>query len=220
MPSTGSNRRGSRFEVVKAADFDSVAGELAEVSARWLQARKGQEKGFSLGSFNPDYLRRFDTAVLRKDGRIVAFANLWRSAGQEELSADLMRFDANVSRVLMDGLFVAHDALRPLAGLCLFQPRRRAPRRPRRPSARIDLGAARHLHLPSRRQLLPFRGTARLQAEVRSGLDAAISRLPARAGDPAGAARRRPPHFRASDAAPDVPAPKAAARQRETEPTR
>ncbi len=94
------------FEVVAAADFDSIAGELSEVSTRWLQAKKGQEKSFSIGSFDPGYLRRFDTAVLRKDGRIVAFANLWRSAGQEELSADLMRFDANVSKVLMDGLFV------------------------------------------------------------------------------------------------------------------
>lgn len=99
-------REGVAFDVVKAADFDRVAGELAGVSARWLQTKKGQEKGFSLGSFNPDYLRRFDTAVLRKDGRIVAFANLWRTAGKEELAADLMRFDANVSKVLMDGLFV------------------------------------------------------------------------------------------------------------------
>jgi phosphatidylglycerol lysyltransferase len=99
-------KEGISFAVVPAAEFDSICSELAEVSARWLSTKKGQEKGFSLGAFNPDYLRRFDTAVLRKEGRIVAFANLWRGADQEELSADLMRFDADVSKVLMDGLFV------------------------------------------------------------------------------------------------------------------
>ena len=99
-------REGIVFDVVEAARFGEIADELAEVSAKWLRTKKGHEKGFSLGNFNRDYLSRFDTAVLRKDGRIVAFANLWRTARQEELSADLMRFDANVSKVLMDGLFV------------------------------------------------------------------------------------------------------------------
>jgi len=99
-------REGIAFDVVPAADFDSILPELSGVSNRWLQTKKGQEKGFALGHFDPAYLRRFDTAILRKEGRIVAFANLWRTAGHEEISADLMRFDANVSKVLMDGLFV------------------------------------------------------------------------------------------------------------------
>jgi len=43
--------------------------------------------------------------VLRKDGAIVAFANLWRGAGREEMSIDLMRFLPDVSRVIMDVLF-------------------------------------------------------------------------------------------------------------------
>lgn len=99
-------KEGIGFEVVPAARFAGIADELQQVSAKWLANKTGQEKGFSLGSFDRTYLGRFDTAVLRKGGRIVAFANLWRTADHNELSADLMRYEPDVSKVLMDGLFV------------------------------------------------------------------------------------------------------------------
>lgn len=99
-------KEGISFDVVPAENFGAIVGEIEQVSAKWLANKTGQEKGFSLGSFNPAYLSRFDTAVLCKDGRIVAFANIWRTADRNEISADLMRYEPDVSKVLMDGLFV------------------------------------------------------------------------------------------------------------------
>ncbi|PWR19836.1 bifunctional lysylphosphatidylglycerol flippase/synthetase MprF [Zavarzinia compransoris] len=97
---------GLDFAVVPAAEVPALIPEFRRVSDLWLEKRNAREKGFSLGNFSPDYLCRFDCAVIRKDGRVVAFANLWQSGGGEELSVDLMRYEAGVSRILMDALFL------------------------------------------------------------------------------------------------------------------
>ena len=53
------------------------------MSDDWLAEKATAEKGFSLGFFDEAYLARFPVAVVERDGRIVAFANLWpaRTAG-------------------------------------------------------------------------------------------------------------------------------------------
>ena len=71
----------------------------------WLNRKARHEKGFSLGYFDEDYMSEFDCAVLKKDGAIAAFANLWRSGDHDELSIDLMRYRPGLSGVLMDALF-------------------------------------------------------------------------------------------------------------------
>ena len=63
--------------------------ELREVSDEWLAEKSVAEKGFSLGYFDEAYLRRFPIAVIEREGRIEAFANLWRVPPVE--SEDLMR---------------------------------------------------------------------------------------------------------------------------------
>jgi len=85
-------REGWRFEIVPLASFDDILPALKAVSDAWLLDKQTREKGFSLGFFKEEYLRGYDTAVVKKDGEIVAFANLWQSDEQEELSIDLMRF--------------------------------------------------------------------------------------------------------------------------------
>lgn len=97
---------GLEFSVVPAADVPALIPEFKAVSDRWLEKRNAREKGFSLGNFSPDYLCQFDCAVMRQGGRIVAFANIWQSGGGEEISVDLMRYEAGVSRILMDALFL------------------------------------------------------------------------------------------------------------------
>src|SRR5262249_38311956 len=67
---------GCSFEVVPQADVESLLNELQQVSDEWLTTRNAQEKGFSLGYFRRDYLRRFPMAVVRHDERIVGFANV------------------------------------------------------------------------------------------------------------------------------------------------
>lgn len=93
------------FEIIPAIDVPPLLPRLREISDAWLDFKSGSEKGFSLGYFDEDYLRRFDLAVLRKDGEIVAFANLWRGGDNYEITVDLMRYMPNVHKLLMDALF-------------------------------------------------------------------------------------------------------------------
>jgi phosphatidylglycerol lysyltransferase len=65
---------------------------LRSVSDAWLAAKGATEKGFSLGRFDADYLKRFPCAIVEaRDGTLVAFANVLVGARGEEMSVDLMR---------------------------------------------------------------------------------------------------------------------------------
>ncbi|HMN19994.1 MAG TPA: bifunctional lysylphosphatidylglycerol flippase/synthetase MprF [Ottowia sp.] len=98
-------RDGLEFAVVPRLEVPALLDELRAVSDAWLGGKVVREKGFSLGRFDPAYLGEFDCAVMRRGKAIVAFANLWRSGGREELSIDLMRYRPGISGVLMDALF-------------------------------------------------------------------------------------------------------------------
>ena len=100
-------REGAAFEVVPAAQVAAILPALAAISDAWLEAKGQREKGFSLGRFDPDYVARFDAALVRVDGRIVAFANIWRTANGRELSVDLMRHGAGSPPGVMDYLFAS-----------------------------------------------------------------------------------------------------------------
>src|SRR5262249_20309952 len=100
-------REGLRFEVVPSAGVDALLTELEAVSDAWLDQKQTREKGFSLGFFDPGYLRRMPVAVVRDDyASVVAFANLMPGAEHEELSCDLMRYRPGVRAGIMDFLFV------------------------------------------------------------------------------------------------------------------
>jgi phosphatidylglycerol lysyltransferase len=98
-------REGVKFEVIPVADVRSRLPAMRAVSDDWLSTKGIAEKGFSLGSFDPDYLGNFDCAAASIDGRLVAFANLWRTDNHAELSVDLMRHASDAPRGLMDYLF-------------------------------------------------------------------------------------------------------------------
>lgn len=98
-------REGAEFAIVPAARTGAIMGELRAVSDAWLHAKGQREKAFSVGRFEADYIARCDIAVVRCEGRIVAFVNLWKTAGREELSVDLMRHCAEVPYGCMDFLF-------------------------------------------------------------------------------------------------------------------
>ena len=67
--------------------------ELAPISERWLKSHNGDEKGFSLGAFNPNYLARHAIGIVRKQDAPIAFANVWLSPDKTRAALDLMRFD-------------------------------------------------------------------------------------------------------------------------------
>lgn len=98
-------RLGGVFEIVPTEEVPALLPELRAISEDWLARKHTREKRFSLGSFREEYIRRQPVAVVRLEGRIVAFANLWLTDGREELSLDLMRYASGAPNGTMEFLF-------------------------------------------------------------------------------------------------------------------
>jgi phosphatidylglycerol lysyltransferase len=98
-------REGATFELVARNSVGPILPELRAVSDAWLREKNTAEKRFSLGFFDEHYIAHFDIGVVRRDGAIVAFANIWRG-GRIELSVDLMRYNEAAPKGVVDFLLV------------------------------------------------------------------------------------------------------------------
>jgi phosphatidylglycerol lysyltransferase len=98
-------REGFSFEIWDTVVVKTRLHELQGVSDEWLRKHHAKEKRFSLGCFDPEYLCRTPIAIIQKEGRVVAFANLWTNAAPCELSIDLMRYATDAPSGVMDCLF-------------------------------------------------------------------------------------------------------------------
>jgi phosphatidylglycerol lysyltransferase len=99
-------KEGCSFEIVPAQGTEAVLPELKRISDAWLEDRNTREKRFSLGSFDSGYIKRYPVAVVRREEKIVAFANLWQAGDGDELSMDLMRYSSEAPDSVMDYLFI------------------------------------------------------------------------------------------------------------------
>ncbi|MCM8565381.1 bifunctional lysylphosphatidylglycerol flippase/synthetase MprF [Thauera linaloolentis] len=99
-------RESLRFEIVAPDALSDCMDELAAVSDAWMAHHKVREKRFSLGAFDPAYVRRQPVAVLRREGRIIAFASLLLTGLKEEASIDLMRFAPDAPNGTMEVLLL------------------------------------------------------------------------------------------------------------------
>lgn len=99
-------RNGATFEIVPRTEVPRITADLRRISDNWLSDRSAGEKGFSLGAFSEGYVENFDCAVVRVDGQIVAFTNLWLAPAGGEISVDLMRYEQRAPKGVMDYLFV------------------------------------------------------------------------------------------------------------------
>ncbi len=99
-------KEGARFAIIARDELAAHLPRLQEISESWLREKGHREKGFSVGRFDPAYLARFDCAVVLREEKIVAFANIWATQDHSELSIDLMRHDADMPYGTMDYLFV------------------------------------------------------------------------------------------------------------------
>ena len=130
-------RDGANFNIVPKDEVPMIMPELRVVSDAWLAQKGDNEKGFSVGRFDPAVLTRYDCAVVRAEGKIVAFANILATENKNELSVDLMRHIVPMPTGTMDFLFASLMAwgresgyrhfslgMAPLAGL---EARRLAP---------------------------------------------------------------------------------------------
>ena len=96
-----SERDGLTFAVVPREQLNwRMLNEMKLVSDAWLATRNTSEKGFSIGAFDERYLREFDIGVVRVNGRITAFVNIWKAGHQA--SVDIMRFDPRASPYTME----------------------------------------------------------------------------------------------------------------------
>ena len=97
---------GYSFKVEFPPFSNNFLDELKNISDNWLLGR--QEKGFSLGYFDRDYLSLAPIACALDDsGNIQAFANFLVCNNDNESSIDLMRYDPKTEKNgIMDYLFV------------------------------------------------------------------------------------------------------------------
>ena len=99
-------KAGCTVEVIPPGAGDALLDELRAISDDWLASKQVREKRFSLGSFDPAYLRHFPIALVRQEGRIVAFASVWTTGTREEMSIDLMRYRSDAPSNIMTYLFL------------------------------------------------------------------------------------------------------------------
>ncbi|HEX4506415.1 MAG TPA: bifunctional lysylphosphatidylglycerol flippase/synthetase MprF [Alphaproteobacteria bacterium] len=98
-------RDGLTFDIVPRDRTAGLLDELKPISDAWLETRNTAEKRFSVGAFDPDYLSEFDIAVVRVNGRITAFTNIWAAPEGRQAAVDVMRFDPGASPYTMEFLF-------------------------------------------------------------------------------------------------------------------
>jgi phosphatidylglycerol lysyltransferase len=86
---------------------DEVLAGLREVSDDWLEIPGRRERGFTVGAFSEDEVRRTPVfAAVHPAGRILAFMNIIRSYAPGETSIDLMRHRRDAPDGIMDSLFI------------------------------------------------------------------------------------------------------------------
>jgi phosphatidylglycerol lysyltransferase len=84
-----------------------IVQQVREISDEWLQLPHRRERQFTLGLFDPDYIRSTPLLVLRDEtGRALAFANLIPSYVPGEATIDLMRRSTTAPNGVMDFLLV------------------------------------------------------------------------------------------------------------------
>jgi phosphatidylglycerol lysyltransferase len=98
-------RDGLSFEIfapgVCARDMDA----LEAISAEWLEARTGDEKGFSVAAFEPRFLERQWIGLVRAQGKAIAFASVMTTDLKGEASIGVMRNSCDASAYAMEFLF-------------------------------------------------------------------------------------------------------------------
>ncbi len=94
------------FEVIDADEVAAFLPALKRVSDAWLKSKGAKEKRYSLGCFQADYMTLMPVAVVRIEGEIVAFANLWPTQDKTLLTLDLMRYDPSAPPSVMEFLFL------------------------------------------------------------------------------------------------------------------
>lgn len=99
-------KTGHSLKVFEPPISEALIQRLKPVSDEWLQVKNGAEKRFSIGWFDPAYLRECYVAVVYDaHGGIIAFSNLLMGYNRKEVTVDLMRHRTAVEKGTMEFLF-------------------------------------------------------------------------------------------------------------------
>ena len=86
---------------------EHVLRQAKDVSDDWSRIPGRRERGFSLGRFEPDYIRSTPMVlVLDKSSRLLAFGNIIPAYRKDETTLDLMKHRIDAPNGTMDYLFV------------------------------------------------------------------------------------------------------------------
>src|SRR5262249_6185542 len=100
-------KEGVLMRYYAAPASDALLKQLREVSDEWLRLPGRREHEFSLGRFDPAYLRSTPIATAEDaGGRVLAFVNVIPSYHLGEATIDLMRHRVDAPNGVMDFLFV------------------------------------------------------------------------------------------------------------------
>ncbi|MDZ7681116.1 MAG: bifunctional lysylphosphatidylglycerol flippase/synthetase MprF [Fodinibius sp.] len=97
---------GYSWEVLSPEEVADYVPELKAISEASISGQNRRERGFSVGYFDEEYLQNFPIAVVKKDGRLVAFANLLQTHGRQELAADLLRYRPEIPEDIINFILV------------------------------------------------------------------------------------------------------------------
>lgn len=86
---------GYEWEMLPADTLPQYMPELKAISEANIKEQNRKERGFSVGYFDEEYLQNFPIAVIKKDGRFLAFSNFLPGADKHELATDLLRYRAS-----------------------------------------------------------------------------------------------------------------------------
>jgi len=85
---------------------NDIIAQLKTVSEQWLQIPGRRERSFTLGQFDPDYMRSKPVlVVVDSSGTVLAFINLI-AVDRNEITGDLMRRRSDAPNGIMDYLFL------------------------------------------------------------------------------------------------------------------
>ncbi len=169
-------RDGLEFEFLPPERVLAHMSDLAEISAKWLDCRHGDEKGFSVAAFEPRYVASQYVGLLREHGEPVAFVSVMAAQAGGEATLGLMRSSGSHCPVSMEYLFTSLILAmqeRGFASLCS----RRSAAGGRSPGAAVvALASPGFADLEARRPVLQFPGIAHVQGQVQPGVAAALLR--------------------------------------------
>ena len=100
-------KNGIRIEIFEPPISDETLLKIKDISDEWLTIQGRRERGFTLGIFDMDYVRKTPVvAVVDQNDFYHAFLNIIPSYHQGETTIDLMRRRVNVPNGAMDYLFM------------------------------------------------------------------------------------------------------------------